>query len=61
MDSDEAATTEYEIERQKWNLDQPETNLDHTPSRLGCTGLILRLVIGVIIWRLILEILSICV
>jgi hypothetical protein len=52
----------YEVEKELSKHDQRDPNLDGTPSKKsGCAGLILKLIIGIIIFRLILEILGLFV
>ncbi len=53
----QAANVEYEIERQKWNLDG-DPNQSATRSKLGCLGLVIKLVIGLFLFKAILEVIS---
>ncbi len=55
---DDAAIVEYEIERQKWNLD-PEASATATGKKSGCGKLLLMFVLGILIVRILGEFLMI--
>jgi hypothetical protein len=51
---DDAGIVEYEREREKWNLDEPATG-----KKSGCGKLLLYVILGIIIFKIFVEVISI--
>lgn len=56
MSDFDTANVEYEREREKWNLDP--TDAPTSAKKLSISGIFVRLVIGLILFRLAIEFLS---